>query len=151
MNEWGAAITKCIEMKLSLSIAHLPPILCSKCTVTLTGVHMCHDLSCLCAFGPESPLPEFLSSLSHHHFHPLYESDSSSSRKLSLIPHTFCRAPNALRVCWCLSISSPFFARTPLLWTLKTLWDILLNKVWIKNHMQTNHSVSWRWKKTAVY
>lgn len=103
-------------MKLSLSVAHLSPRLCSTCTVTPTGDQMCHGLSCLCAFGPESPLPEVSSSLSRHHFHPLYDSeyrsDSSSSKKLPLIPQTVSRTPNAFCVCLRLSVFSPLLVCT---------------------------------------
>lgn len=50
-----------------------------------------------------------------------------------------------------LPISCLYFPAFDQPWTLQTFWDILLNKVWIKSDMQTNHSVSSRWKKTASY
>lgn len=78
--------------------------------MTPSDVHMCHGLGCLHAFGLESPLPEFSSSLLHHHPHPLYdsehESDFSSTRKLSLrlFWGLLVCTPNTLLVCSHVSI-----------------------------------------------
>lgn len=134
-----------------------------RCTVTPTDVQMCHGLGCLHAFGPESPLPKFSSSLLHPHPHPSLWFCTwvrsfffqEALWFLRLFWGLLVCIPNALHVCFslCIYLSISFLhslAFSPL-WMLQTFWYILLHKRWIKNDTQTNHSVSLRWKKTASY
>lgn len=65
-DELRAAITKHAEMKASPSCCPSLRRSCSKCTVTPAGVR---GPGCPHAFGLESCLPEFSSSLPHHHLH----------------------------------------------------------------------------------